>query len=144
MSLDPLTRRFDPRRLFMPIKTDGEEPFGVPAADRWSAPRESAHDPAGRDFDEALEQIVSDKCRTCPLCGAIPDRDGTVLSWDGAWSLDTWRAASARGSCEGDDVRGDGDMSEAVPSHGMAGRGRDGSQAQDQGNRDGVPSERSS
>jgi hypothetical protein len=80
MSLDPLTRRFDPRWLCTPIKTDGEELFGVPDAEPWSAPRESTHDPAGQDFDEALEQIVSDKCTVCPLCGAIVDRDGTVVN----------------------------------------------------------------
>ena len=42
--------------------------------------RESTHDPAGQDFDKALEQIVSDKCTVCPLCGAIVDRDGTVVN----------------------------------------------------------------
>jgi hypothetical protein len=80
MSLDPLTHRFDSRWLSTPIKTDGEELFGVPDADPCSAPRESTHDPAGQDFDEALEEIVSDRCRTCPLCGAIVDRDGTVVN----------------------------------------------------------------
>ena len=41
---------------------------------------ESTHDPAGRDFDEALEQIASERCCVCPLCGAIVASDGSVVS----------------------------------------------------------------
>jgi hypothetical protein len=80
MSLDPLTRRFDTRWLSMLIKTDREELFGAPAADPCSAPRESTHDPAAEEFDEAIEQIVADKYTVCPLCGALVDRDGTVMN----------------------------------------------------------------
>jgi len=32
------------------------------------------NDAAGQDVDEALEQIVSDDCTTCPMCRAIVDR----------------------------------------------------------------------
>jgi hypothetical protein len=80
MSLEPKTHRLDPRRPWTPIKTDGEEVFGAPDEHPWSAPWESTHDPSEEDFDEALEQIVLDQCITCPLCGTIVDRDGTVLS----------------------------------------------------------------
>jgi uncharacterized membrane protein YphA (DoxX/SURF4 family) len=59
----------------------------------------------------------------------------------GAWSLDAWRAASARRSRQEVDVCGDGDLTEVVPPHRMAGRGRDGSLAQDQRSRDAVASE---
>jgi hypothetical protein len=74
------SRRFDQRWLSPPIKTDGEELFGAPDADLRSAAEESRNDPASRYFDEALEQIVSDECRVCPLCRVIVDRDGSVVS----------------------------------------------------------------
>jgi hypothetical protein len=80
MTPNPHSRRFDPRWLSTPLKTDGEELFGAPDADLRSAAEESRNDSALRDFDEALEQIVSDECRVCPLCGVIVDRDGTVVN----------------------------------------------------------------
>jgi hypothetical protein len=40
---------------------------------------EATDDPAGRDVDEALEQMGSEGCRVCPLCGAIVASDGSVL-----------------------------------------------------------------
>jgi hypothetical protein len=80
MSPDPHSRRFDPRRLFPAIGTDGSELFGEPDASPFSTAGESTNDPAGQEFDEALEQIVSEKCTVCPLCGAIVDRDGTVVN----------------------------------------------------------------
>jgi hypothetical protein len=40
---------------------------------------ESTDDPAGRDVDEALEQMGLEGCRLCPLCGAIVASDGSVL-----------------------------------------------------------------
>ena len=80
MSLDPLTHRFDPRWLSTPIKTDGEELFEALVADLRADAKESRHGQAGAEFDEALEQIVSEKCTVCPLCGAIVDRDGTVVN----------------------------------------------------------------
>jgi hypothetical protein len=80
MSLDPLTRRFDPRWLSTPIKTDGDDLFGALAADIRSGPPEPTHDPVGEHFDQALEQIVLDQCMVCPLCGAIVDRDGNVVN----------------------------------------------------------------
>jgi hypothetical protein len=79
MSPDPHSRRFDPRRLFPAIGTDGSELFGAPDASPFSTAGESTNDPAGQDFDEALEQIGSNGCRVCPLCGAIVARDGTVM-----------------------------------------------------------------
>ena len=37
-------------------------------------------DQALRDFDEALEQIVFERCKVCPLCEAIVDHDGPVVN----------------------------------------------------------------
>jgi hypothetical protein len=80
MISNPHSRRFDPRWLSTPIKTDGEELFGAPDAELRSAAEGSRNDPASRDFDEALEQIVLEECRVCPLCGVIVGRDGTVVN----------------------------------------------------------------
>ena len=80
MISNPHSRRFDSRWLSTPIKTDGEELLGALAADLRSAAKELWNDPAAREFDEALEQIVSDECSVCPLCGVIVDREGTVLN----------------------------------------------------------------
>ena len=77
---NPHSRRFDPRWLSKPIKTDWEELLEALDAVLGSAATESTNDPDLRDFDEALEQIVSEECRVCPLCGAIVDRDGTVVN----------------------------------------------------------------
>src|SRR5258708_3681205 len=75
----PQARGFDPRWLSTPIKTDGEELFGALDADLRFSARESAKDLDLQDFDEALEQIVLEECRVCPLCGVTVDRDGTVV-----------------------------------------------------------------
>ena len=67
-----------PRRLFPAIEPDEEEPAGEP--DLFFCPDdEPTNDPAGQDFDEALEQIAWEGCCVCPLCGAIVARDGSVL-----------------------------------------------------------------
>jgi hypothetical protein len=47
---------------------------------RFSSDGELTNDPVGRDFDEALEQIASERGCVCPLCGAIVASDGSVLS----------------------------------------------------------------
>ena len=49
-------------------------------ASPFSSDEESTNDPAGRYFDEALEQIASEGCCECPLCGAIVASDGSVVS----------------------------------------------------------------
>jgi hypothetical protein len=77
---NPHSRRFDPRWLSEPIKTDRGELSEALDADLGSAATESANDPDLRDFDEALEQIVFETCRVCPLCGAIVDREGSVVN----------------------------------------------------------------
>ncbi len=75
MSFDPHPHRFDPRRFFPAIEPDEEEPDLFP----FCPDDEPTNDPAGRDFDEALEQIAWEGCCVCPLCGAIVARDGSVL-----------------------------------------------------------------
>ena len=72
------SRRFDRRWLVPAIETDGAELFEPPDASPYSVSDESTNDPAGGDFDEALEQIALDRCRVCPLCGAMVARDGPV------------------------------------------------------------------
>ncbi len=80
MSFDPHPRRFEPRRLFPAIETDEEEPSREPDLFPFSPDEESTNDPAGPDFDEALQQIASERCCVCPLCGAIVASDGSVMS----------------------------------------------------------------
>jgi hypothetical protein len=80
MSFDPHSRRFDPRWLFPAIETDGEEPSGDPDASPSFRDEESTNDLLGRIIAEALEQMASEKCCVCPLCGAIVASDGSVLS----------------------------------------------------------------
>ena len=80
MISNPHSRRFDPRWLSNPLNTDGAKLMEPLEADLGSAATESANDLDLRNFDEALEQIVLEECRVCPLCGAIVDRDGTVVN----------------------------------------------------------------
>ena len=77
---NPHSRRFDPRFLSTPIKTDGDELFGASDADFGALATNAPYDPDLGDFDEALEQIVFETSKVCPLCGAIVDRDGTVVN----------------------------------------------------------------
>jgi hypothetical protein len=77
---NPHSRRFSPRWPSEAIKSDWEDLLEALDALVGSAATESTIDPDLRDFDEALEQIVSEEHRVCPLCGAIVDRDGTVVN----------------------------------------------------------------
>jgi hypothetical protein len=77
---NPHSRRFDPRFLSSPIKTDGDELFGASDAELGALATDSPYDPDLRDFDEALEQIVFETSKVCPLCGAIVDRNGPVVN----------------------------------------------------------------
>ena len=74
------SRRFDPRWLSRPLKIDWEELMEAVDAHVGFAATKSTNDPDLRDFDEALEQMVSEECRVCPLCGEIVDRGGTVVN----------------------------------------------------------------
>ena len=80
MSFDPHSRRFDPRWLFPAIETDGEDTPEARDLSPFSLDEESTNDPTGRDFDEALEQVASERCCVCPLCGAIVASDGSLMS----------------------------------------------------------------
>jgi hypothetical protein len=80
MSFDPHSRRFNPRRMFPAIETEPEETSEAPDEYRFCSDEESKNDPAGRDLDEALEQIASERRCVCPLCGAIVGSDGSVVS----------------------------------------------------------------
>jgi len=74
------SRPFDPRWLFPAIETDGEETSKATDVSPISSDEESTDDPTGREFDEALEQITSERWCVCPRCGAIVGSDGSVLS----------------------------------------------------------------
>jgi hypothetical protein len=78
MSPDPRSRRFDPRQLFPPVGTDGAALFEEPDAAPPFEAEEWTEDPAGREVDEALEQIALEACRACPLCGAVVASDGSM------------------------------------------------------------------
>jgi hypothetical protein len=80
MSIDPHSNRFGPRRPFPAIEIDEDEMFL--SLDRLlrSSDEDWTNDPPERDFDLALEQIASERCCVCPLCGAIVASDGSVLS----------------------------------------------------------------
>jgi len=79
MNSDPRSRRFDLRWLLPAIGSDGAAQFEVPDAASPFEAEDPTGDPVGREFDEALEQIGSEGCRVCPLCGAIVASDGSVL-----------------------------------------------------------------
>jgi hypothetical protein len=87
MSFDPHSNRFDShahrfdlRRPFPAIENDEEDMFETPDTCRRSSDEDCTNDPPERDFDLALEQIASEPCCVCPLCGAIVASDGSVLS----------------------------------------------------------------
>jgi hypothetical protein len=73
---DPHSRRFDPSLLSPVIGTDGAELSGAPRSGPVGVPTDAALE----QFDAALEQIVNDGRRTCPLCGLIAGRDGSSLN----------------------------------------------------------------
>jgi hypothetical protein len=77
---NPHSRRFDPRSLSKAITSDWEELLEALDAELGSAAMKSTIEPSLLDFDEALEQIVSEGCKLCPLCWANVDRDGTVVN----------------------------------------------------------------
>jgi hypothetical protein len=80
MSFDRHSRRFDPRWLFPTFATDGDETSEAPDASRFSSDEEMTIDLSDQDLDEALQQIASERCCVCPLCGATVGSDGSVLS----------------------------------------------------------------
>jgi hypothetical protein len=80
MSFDPHSHRFNPRRMFPAFETEREETSEAPDGYLSCSDEDSTNDPAGRDFDEALEQIALEGRCVCPLCGAIVASDGSVVS----------------------------------------------------------------
>ena len=69
MISNPRSRRFGPRWLSDPLNTDGAKLMEPLEANLDSAATESANDLDLRDFDEALEQIVLEECRSVPAAG---------------------------------------------------------------------------
>ena len=60
-----------PARPSPAIEPDEEETSGEPDEYHFGSDEELTDDPAGQDFDEALDQIASEGCCVCLLCGAI-------------------------------------------------------------------------
>jgi hypothetical protein len=79
MSTDHYARRFVPRMLFPLIETYEEQTSETPTAFAFSLDDQSTNNPAGPEFDEALEQISAEGWCVCPLCGVIVSSDGTVV-----------------------------------------------------------------
>jgi len=79
MSTNRPARRFVPRLLFPVTETYDEESSETPVAFPFSLDDQSTNNPAGPEFDEALEQISAEGWCVCPLCGAIVSSDGTVV-----------------------------------------------------------------
>jgi hypothetical protein len=60
--------------------TDGDELFGALYEFPIFESEDLKDDPTvGATVDEAIEQIVLERCRICPLCGAIVTRERSVL-----------------------------------------------------------------
>ena len=79
MSFDPHFRRFNPRWLLPTIEANAAETFEAPDMFPFSSHEELTNDLDERDFDDALEQIASERGCVCPLCGAIVRSDGSVM-----------------------------------------------------------------
>jgi hypothetical protein len=69
MSFDPHSRRFDPRMMLPAIERNASETSDAPDASPFSWDDDSTNDLTERDFDEALEQVTSERRRVCALCG---------------------------------------------------------------------------
>jgi hypothetical protein len=80
MSFDPRSRRFDPRWLFPAIEADGDQASEARDVAPFFPDVELTSAVTDQELDEALEQVASQGCCVCPLCGAIVGRDGSVLS----------------------------------------------------------------
>jgi hypothetical protein len=70
--------RFDPHGLLPAIGTDGAALPLPPEESACFAREASSNEPAAQEFDLALEQMVIQECRVCPLCGLIVARDGKL------------------------------------------------------------------
>jgi hypothetical protein len=80
MSFNPRSHRFDPRWLIPAAKTNEKDTSEAVTAPPFFAHDESSIVPAETDFDDALDQVASEKLCVCPVCGAIVASDGTVVS----------------------------------------------------------------
>jgi hypothetical protein len=80
MSFDPHSPRFDSRWLSRETETDGEQAFEAPDLFPFSSSEKLSSNVTDQELDEALEQIVSERCCVCRLCMAILGSDGFVLS----------------------------------------------------------------
>jgi hypothetical protein len=80
MSFEYQSRRFAPRSL-LPAPEINEDDLAEAVDEPIFLARKSLSNMATeRDFDDALNQVASEKPCVCPLCGAIVASDGTVIS----------------------------------------------------------------
>ena len=79
MNSEPRSRRFDLHWLLRAISEERAPLVEEQDAAAFSGDEESTNHPAGWEVDEALDQIASEGCTVCPLCGAIVAGDGSVL-----------------------------------------------------------------
>ena len=73
MSFDPNSRRFNPRRLFPAVEIDSHVAPHSPDLSPFSLDIEYTSSLTEQDFDDALEQVVAERCCVCPLCGRNRD-----------------------------------------------------------------------
>jgi hypothetical protein len=71
---------FDPHGLPLAIGTDGAALPLPPLESPFLAPEAPSNEPPARDFDLALEEMLSQECRICPLCGLIVWRADRLTS----------------------------------------------------------------
>jgi hypothetical protein len=71
---------FDQYELPLAIGTDGAALPLPPVVSPFLAPEASSNELTARDFDLALEEMLSQECRICPLCGLIVARADRLTS----------------------------------------------------------------
>ena len=69
MSFDLHSRRFDPRWLLPAIERNATETSEVSVVPPFSSDDNLTTDLTEQDFDDALEQVASERGCVCPLCG---------------------------------------------------------------------------
>jgi hypothetical protein len=80
MSFDPHSQRFDPRWLSPKVEAHGDQAFAASSAAAFLPDKKLTRDVTDQELDEAIEQVASQRCCVCPLCGAIVGGHGSVLS----------------------------------------------------------------
>jgi hypothetical protein len=80
MRFDSQSRRVEPRWVFPATEINEEDTAEAVYAATFLPHKASSILATERVFDDALDQVASEKRCACPLCGAIVASDGTVIS----------------------------------------------------------------